>query len=52
MDNQQGHIRYSTWNSTQCHVAAWMEGGFGGEWMHVYVWLSRFAIHLQQPQNC
>ena len=26
--------------------------GFGGEWMHVYVWLSRFAIHLKQPQNC
>ena len=22
-------LLYSTWNSTQCYVAAWMEGGFG-----------------------
>ena len=27
----------STWNSTQCHVAAWMGGEFGREWIHVYV---------------
>ena len=25
------------WNSAQGRVAAWMEGEFGGEWMHVYV---------------
>ena len=24
-------LLYSTWNSTQCYVAAWMGGGFGGE---------------------
>ena len=24
-------------NSAQCYLAAWMEGEFGGEWMHVYV---------------
>ena len=24
-----------------------MEVGFGGEWMHVYVWLSPFAVHLK-----
>ena len=30
----------STGNSAQCHVAAWMGGEFGGEWIHVHVWLS------------
>ena len=27
----------STGNSALCHVAAWMGGEFGGEWIHVYV---------------
>ena len=40
-------LLYSTWNSTQCYVAAWMGGGFGGEWIHVYVWLSPFTVHLK-----
>ena len=35
---------YSTWNSAQCYVAAWMEGEFGGKWIHIYVWLSPFAV--------
>ena len=26
-----------TGNSAQCYARAWMGGGFGGEWMHVYV---------------
>ena len=26
-------LRYSTWNSAQCYVAAWMRGEFGGEWI-------------------
>ena len=30
-------LLYSTGNSAQCHVAAWMGGKFGGEWIHVYV---------------
>ena len=30
-------LLYSTWNSAQCYVAAWMGGDFGGEWIHVYV---------------
>ena len=34
----------STGNSAQCHVAAWMGGEFGGEWIHVHVWLSLFTI--------
>ena len=39
-------LLYRTWNSAQCYMAAWMEGEFGGEWIHVYVWLSPFAVHL------
>ena len=26
------------------------EREFGGEWIHVYVWLSPFALHLK-PQH-
>ena len=37
----------STGKSAQCHVAAWMGGEFGGEWMHVYAWLSPSAVHLK-----
>ena len=37
-------LLYSTWNSTQCHVPAWMEEGFGGEWIHAHVWLSPFTV--------
>ena len=40
-------LLYSTWNSARCHWAACMEGEFGGEWLHVYVWLSPFAVHLK-----
>ena len=36
MDNQQ-NLLYSTGNSAQCDVAAWMGGEFGGEWIHVYM---------------
>ena len=35
---------YSTGNSAQCDVTAWMGEEFGGEWIHVYVWLSPFAV--------
>ena len=31
MGNQQGPTVYSTWNSVQCYVAAWMGGEFGAE---------------------
>ena len=43
-------LLYSTRNSAQCHVAAWMGVGFGGEWTHV--WLSPFAVHLELSQDC
>ena len=45
-------LLYSTGNSAQCYVAAWMGGEFGGEWIHVYVWLSPFAMHLKLSQHC
>ena len=38
---------YSTRNFAQCYVAPWMGGEFGGDWIHVYVWLSPFTIHLK-----
>ena len=41
MDNNKG-LLYSTGNSAQCYVAAWVGGEFGGEWMCGYVWLSLF----------
>ena len=46
------NLLYSTGNSAQCSAAAWMGGEFGGEWIHVYVWLSLFAIHLKLSQHC
>ena len=36
-------LLYSTWISAQCAVVAWMGIESGGEWTHVYVWLSPFA---------
>ena len=45
-------LLYSTWNCTQCYVAAWMGGQFGGEEIHVCVWLDPFAIHLKVSQHC
>ena len=45
-------LLYSTWNSAQCYVAVWIGGEFGGEWIHVYVWLSPFAIYLKPSQHC
>ena len=46
------NLLYSTWNSAQCSVPAWMGRGFGGEWMHVCVWLSPFTVHLELSQHC
>ena len=39
-------------NSAQCYKATWMGGEFGGEWIHVCVWLSPFAVHLKLSQHC
>ena len=39
-------------SSAQCYVAAWMGGGLGGGWIHVYIWLIPFAVHLKLSQHC
>ena len=36
----------------QCYVAAWVGGEFGEKWVHVYVWLSPFAVYLKLSQHC
>ena len=46
MDDQQGPTVQHR-ESAQCYVAAWMGGELGGEWIHVYVWLSPFAVCLK-----
>ena len=45
-------LLYSTGNSAQWYMVAWMGGEFGEEWIHVYVWLSPFAVHLKLSQHC
>ena len=40
-------LLYSIWNCAQCYVAIWMGGGFVVEWIHVYIWLSPFVVHLK-----
>ena len=45
-------LSHSTWNFAQCYVPAWLGPGFGGEWVHVYVWLSPFTVHLKLPHHC
>ena len=44
-------LLYSTRNSAQ-YVVDWMGGDSGGEWIYVYVWLSRFAMFLKLSQYC
>ena len=44
MDNQHSPtVQHRELCATLC--AAWMGGEFGGEGIHVYVWLSPFAVH-------
>ena len=45
-------LLFSTGKSAQCYMAAWTRGEFGGEWIHVYVGLSPFAVHLKLSQLC
>ena len=40
-------LLYSTWNSAQGYMAAWIAGEFAGERIHVYVWLRPFTVHLK-----
>ena len=45
-------LLYSTGNSAQCYMAAWMGAELWGEWIHVYIRLSPFNIHLNLSQHC
>ena len=45
-------LLYSTGNSAQRSVAAWMGEQFGGDWTHGYVRLNPVAIHLKLSQHC
>ena len=45
-------LLYSTGNSTQCYVAAWMGGEFRVELIHVYVWPSPFVVHMKLSKHC
>ena len=45
-------LLYSPGNSAQCYMADWTGGEFGGEWIHVYVWLSPFDVHPRLSQHC
>ena len=45
-------LLYSTGNSAEYYAAAWMGGELEGEWIHVHVWLSCFAVHLKLSQPC
>ena len=45
-------LPYSTGNSAQCHLAAWMGGEFGGKRIPVYVWLRPFDVCLKLSQHC
>ena len=43
-----------TWNSHICSELhdRWRVGEFGGEWIHVYIWLNLFTVHLKLLQHC
>ena len=44
-------LLYRIWNSAQGYEPAWMGGGLGGEWIHIFVWQSPFPIHLKLPKH-
>ena len=44
-------LLYSTGNSAQCYVAAWVGGEFGENGC-MYIWLSPFAAHMKLSQHC
>ena len=51
MDKQQGP---TVQHMELCSMlwAAWVGGEFGGEWIHVHVWLSPFKVHVKLSQHC
>ena len=51
LDNQQGPCT-TPGTLAQSYVVAWMGGECGEEWIHVYVLMSSFAVHLRLSQHC
>ena len=45
-------LLYTTGNSAQYYVAAWMGRELGGEKIHVFVWLSLLTVHLKPSEHC
>ena len=45
-------LLHSTGSSGQCYMATWMGEEFREEWIHVYVWLNLFAVHLKMSKAC
>ena len=43
---------FSTWNSAQCYVAAWMRRGFIGEWVHAYVKAESLCCSPETVTTC
>ena len=44
-------LLYSTGNTVNVLWQPGWRGEFGGEWTHICVWLSHFAVHLKLSQN-
>ena len=44
-------LLYSTWDSDQCYVAAWMTRKFGGIWIHVYIRQNPSSVHLKPSEH-
>ena len=36
-------LLYSIWNSSQCYMAAWIGGEFGGEWMDTCIGMAEYG---------
>ena len=45
-------LLYSTWNSAQCYMAAWMGGAFGRERIHVYEWWRLLTVVQLKLLHC
>ena len=45
-------LRKVLWKDKKWVVAAWIGGKFAEDWIHVYVWLSPFAVYLKLSQHC
>ena len=50
MDNQQGSTVQHR-KSAQCYAVAWLGRESGGQWVHVYVWLSPSAVNYHINGN-